>query len=353
MKVQDLGYSEFFSNKLGEIENSFSIGRIVKVNKESYDISDGEREYFGKLTGNLIYSSINPEDFPIVGDFVLFQNFESDSLALIHRVLDRRTLLKRKSAGKKVDYQPIAANVDLGIIMQGLDNDFNINRIERYLVMLEQFNVSPIILFSKADLLAKEELELIKTDIKRRFHKVKIIFFSNFAKKDLERIISHLIPGKTYCLVGSSGVGKSTLINNLIGEEVLTTRKVRESDSKGRHTTTNRQLFVLKFGAMIIDNPGMRELANIMVTNGIESTFEEISDLAEKCKFSDCSHTVEIGCAVLEALEKGEIDRKRYDNFIKLRKESQYYERSYVEKRKRDKEFGKMVKSILKHKKNK
>ena len=353
MNIKELGYTDFYSNKLNESDKSFSIGRIVKVHKESYEINDGKREYFGKLTGNLIYSSVNPEDFPIVGDFVLFQNFESDSLALIHKVVERRTLLKRKSAGKKVEYQPIAANVDIGIIMQGLDNDFNINRLERYLVMLEQFKISPIILFSKSDLLTNEELESINAEIKERFQSIDMFFFSNFEQESIEDIISLLTPGKTFCLIGSSGVGKSTLINNLIGEEVLNTQQVRESDSKGRHTTTNRQLFVLKNGSMIIDNPGMRELANISVTNGIESTFDEISALSEKCKFGDCTHTVEKGCAVLEALENGEIDSKRYDNFIKLRKESEYYERSYVEKRKRDKEFGKMVKSILKHKKKK
>ena len=353
MSINDLGYSDFFSDKVSVNEDTFSIGRIVKVHKESYDISDGKSEYFGKLTGNMIYSSVHPEDFPIVGDFVLFQNFESDSLALIHKIIERRTLLKRKSAGKKVEYQPIAANVDFGIIMQGLDNDFNINRLERYLVMLEQFKVTPIILFSKSDLIAAEELISIKNNLAERFQNIEVIFFSNFEKESIMEIVSFLIPGKTFCLIGSSGVGKSTLINNLIGEEVSNTQEVRENDSKGRHTTTNRQLFLLKNGAMIIDNPGMRELANISVTNGIEGTFDEISELSENCKFSDCTHTVEKGCAVLEALENGDIESKRYENFIKLRKESEYYERSYVEKRKRDKEFGKMVKSILKHKKKK
>ena len=160
-------------------------------------------------------------------------------------------------------------------------------------------------------------------------------------------------PGSTYCLIGSSGVGKTTLLNNLLGDQIFNTKEVRESDSKGRHTTTNRNLVVLKNGALIIDNPGMRELANISVNEGIEDVFDEISNLAEKCRFSDCSHTVEKGCAILHALEEGTIDKKRYDNFLKIRKESAHYERSYLERRRRDKEFGKMVKSILKHKKEK
>ena len=353
MNIYDLGYSDFFSDKINEKIESLSVGRIIRVNKENYDISDGEKEYFGKPTGNMIYSSSSPEDYPTVGDFVLFQNFENESLAIIHKVLSRKSLLKRKAPGKKIEYQLIGANIDYGIIMQGLDNDFNLKRLERYVVMLKGFKVEPIIIFNKTDLIKVEELDNYKTEIEYRYPGITILFISNFSKEDIEDILSLLKPGNTYCLIGSSGVGKSTLINNLIGEEVLTTQDVRQSDDKGRHTTTNRQLIILENGAMIIDNPGMRELANISVSDGIENTFDEISTLADKCKFRDCTHTVEKGCAVLDALEQGNIEQSRYDNFIKLRKESDYYERSYLEKRRRDKEFGKMVKSIMKNKKNK
>jgi ribosome biogenesis GTPase len=353
MNINDLGFSDFYIEELQETADNFSIGRVLQVNRESYNISDGNTEYFGKPTGNMIFSSDSPEDLPTVGDFVIFQNFDYDSLAVIHKVLRRKTLLKRKAAGKKIEYQLIGANVDHGIIMQGLDNDFSINRLERYLVMLKEFQVEPIILFSKTDVLKAEELIGYKTEMKNRYPGIPILFISNFSSDDISEIRSSLMPGNTYCLIGSSGVGKSTLINNLMGKDILTTQEVRQNDSKGRHTTTNRQLIILKNGAMIIDSPGMRELANISVGNGIDNTFDEISSLAENCKFGDCSHTVEKGCAVIQALEDGVIEQSRYNNFIKLRKESEYYERSYYEKRRRDKEFGKMVKSILKHKKKK
>jgi len=353
MNIYKLGFYDFYSENLNIDEIDLLVGRVIRVDKENYRISDGENEYNGKLTGNLIYSSDVPEDFPVTGDFVLYQNFENDSLAIIHKILKRKSLLKRKAAGKKVEFQPIAANIDFGIIMQSLNNDFNISRLERYMVMLGQFKIDPILIFSKADLFDFDGLESIKIKIRNAYPDVETFFFSNFKEEDIKMIVTFLNPGKTYCLIGSSGVGKSTLINNLIGEEILETKNVRESDGRGRHTTTNRQLHILSNGAMIIDNPGMRELANISVNEGIDNVFDEISDLAEKCRFNDCSHTVEKGCAILDALEEGTIDKKRYNNFLKIRKESAHFERSYLERRRRDKEFGKMVKSILKHKKKK
>ena len=351
MKLENLGYTEKFIIGLDLSQNDLKTARVITVNKESYIISNGEKEFFAKLTGNMLYSAESPEDFPTVGDFVLFQNFEDDSLAIIHKVLPRNTLLKRKSAGKKVDYQLIAANVDFAIIIQALDNDFNPKRLERYLAMTNEFGVEPIILFSKSDLITKEEKLKIFETINSNFHKYQILSFSNFDKESLISLKQLFVSKKTYCLIGSSGVGKTTLLNNLIGNEEFKVNEVREKDSKGKHTTTNRQLTILENGAMIIDTPGMRELGNISITEGLDKTFDEIADLAMNCKFTDCTHTVEKGCAVIEALENGELDNERYGNFIKLKKESAYYERTYLEKRKKDKEFGKLIKSVLKHNK--
>ncbi len=353
MNLEDLGFDEI--SKLSSEQNRIDLGkaRVISVNKESFVISNSEKEFFAKLTGNMLYTAESPEDFPTVGDFVLFQNFEDDSLAVIHQVLPRKSLLKRKSAGKKVEYQLIAANVDFAIIIQALDHDFNPKRLERYLSMANEFGIEPIILFSKADLINNDQKEKILTDIQLSLKNYKVITFSNFHKNNIEKINKILEPRKTYCMIGSSGVGKTTLLNNLIGDDEFKVNEVRENDSKGRHTTTNRQLVILENGAMIIDTPGMRELGNISISEGIDKTFDEITELIKNCKFNDCTHTVEKGCAVLEALESGELDEERYNNFIKLKKESAYYERSYLEHRKRDKEFGKMVKSILKNKNNK
>ncbi len=353
MNLEDLGINKITDNTFEQSGDSFNAARVITVNKESYIINNGEKEFFAKLTGNMLYSAESPEDFPTVGDFVLFQNFEDDSLAIIHKVLPRKSLLKRKSAGKKVEYQLIAANVDFAIIIQALDQDFNPKRLERYLAMANEFEIEPIILFSKADLINDDQKDKILADIQLSLKNYQVISFSNFDKGNIENIRKILEPRKTYCLIGSSGVGKTTLLNNLLGRDEFNINEVRENDSKGRHTTTSRQLTLLENGAMIIDTPGMRELANISLSEGIEITFDEIAELTKGCKFSDCTHTVEKGCAVLEALESGELDIERYNNFIKLKKESAYYERSYLEKRKRDKEFGKMVKSILKEKQNK
>jgi ribosome biogenesis GTPase len=350
MNLEDLGINKITDNTFEQSGDGFNAARVITVNKESYIINNGEKEFFAKLTGNMLYSAESPEDFPTVGDFVLFQNFEDDSLAIIHKVLLRKSLLKRKSAGKKVEYQLIAANVDFAIIIQALDQDFNPKRLERYLAMTSEFEIEPIILFSKADLINDDQKDKILADIQLSLKNYQVISFSNFDKGNIENIRKILEPRKTYCLIGSSGVGKTTLLNNLLGRDEFKINEVRENDSKGRHTTTSRQLTVLENGAMIIDTPGMRELGNISLSEGIEITFDEIAELTKDCKFSDCTHTVEKGCAVLEALESGELDIERYNNFIKLKKESAYYERSYLEKRKRDKEFGKMVKSILKEK---
>lgn len=353
MNLSDIGFSSFFTNKLESTNNDFSIARVTAVNKESFDLFDGEKEYFARLTGNMMYASESPEDFPTVGDFVLFQKFDEDSVVIIHNVIERQNLLKRKSSGKKVDYQLIGANIDYAIIIQALDNDFNINRLERYLTMVQEFNVEPILLFSKSDLVSAEELKVIIESVKSRIHESKIISFSNLEENSLDKIKQYLLPKKTYCLIGSSGVGKTTLINNLIGKNEFATKEVREGDSKGKHTTTNRHLIFLNNGAMIVDTPGMRELANISAADGIDQTFDEITVLSQECRYSDCTHTVEKGCAILEAIENGELDISRYDNYIKLKKESDHYERSYLENKKRDKEFGKMVKEVMKIKKHK
>lgn len=351
MNLSEIGFSSFFTNKLESTNSDFSIARVTTVNKESFNLFDGEKEYFGRLTGNMMYASESPEDFPTVGDFVLFQKFDEDSVVIIHKVIERQNLLKRKSSGKKVDYQLIGANIDYAIIIQALDNDFNINRLERYLTMVQEFNVEPILLFSKADLISDEELNKIIENVTSRVHESKIISFSNLEEKSLEKIKQFLLPEKTYCLIGSSGVGKTTLINNLIKKNEFATKEVREADSKGKHTTTNRHLIFLNNGSMIVDTPGMRELANISAADGIDQTFDEITELGNNCMFSDCSHTLEKGCEILKALESGDLDSNRYENFLKLKKESDHYERSYLENRKKDKAFGKMVKEIMKHKK--
>ncbi|MDD3521301.1 MAG: ribosome small subunit-dependent GTPase A, partial [Actinomycetota bacterium] len=250
--------------------------------------------------------------------------------------------------GSKIEIQLIAANIDTAFIVQSSGNDFNIARLERYLTMVNESNIEPVILLSKADLISAENLEQKVLNIKNLKHDYRIIPFSNKTKQGLDAIRCIIEPAKTYCLIGSSGVGKTTLINNLIGKDLYSTGHVRSKDEKGKHITTRRQLIILENGGLLIDTPGMRELANIDAHTGLSDTFGDISVLASNCKFRDCTHTTEPGCAVLEAVNNGKLDRKHFQNFLKLRKEIEYNEMTYRDKRKKDRATGKLYKNILK-----
>jgi ribosome biogenesis GTPase len=217
--------------------------------------------------------------------------------------------------------------------------------------MVNESDIQPVVLLSKSDLLPVDEIDKKITEIQALIPDIRVVPFSNKDQSGLQHFKELLVPWKTYCLLGSSGVGKTTLINNLQDEVRLKTHSVREKDGKGRHITTRRQLINLKNGAMIIDTPGMRELGNFAVDTGIHSTFDEIAELSNQCRYNDCSHTQEQGCSILAALKDGIISQKRYQNFIKLNKESAFYEMSYLEKKRKDKKFGKFVKSVMKEKK--
>jgi len=351
--IEKLGFDNWVKDKIDLSKNSeFKIVRVISVNKNSYVVSNGEKDIYAEVTGKFLFNSDSALDLPTVGDWVYALLFDDDTLAIIQDILPRKSLLKRKAAGKKIDYQLIAANIDIAIIMQSLDSNFNLRRLERYLVMINENNITPLILLSKSDLISPEEAEEKKNQILEILPDAKISAFSNNSINDIENIKTLFTQHKTYCLLGSSGVGKTTLLNNLIHQDLYKTQPIREKDDRGKHTTTKRELIVLENGAIIIDNPGMRELGIISNESGISSTFNEIDELSSQCKYKDCTHTVETGCAVLEALERGEISAERYENFLKLCKESKYNEMSYVEKRQKDKKWGKFFNSAMKEIKN-
>jgi len=352
MKLKDLGFDKWFQERFNESHPSeFSAARVIAVHKGKYTVRNEDEEIPADVTGKLLYGTESNLDLPTVGDWVLVQCFNGDTFAVIQTVLPRKSLLKRKAAGKRIEYQPIAANIDVAFIVQSLDHDFNLPRLERYLTMVIDARIQPVILLSKRDLAPEELLGEKISQIKNSNPDYDIFAFSNETSRGLDDVQRLLKQGKTYCLLGSSGVGKTTLINRLIGQDIFATAAVREKDSKGRHVTARRQLIVLEQGGMIIDTPGMRELGNIGVQNGLKETFSDILSVAQDCRFKDCTHVNEPGCAVLRAVKNGELDERRYENYLKLRKESAYYEMSYLEKRARDKKFGKMAKSILKGKK--
>lgn len=352
--LESLGFHKWFQDEIDKSKfDNNQIARVITVSKNRYIISNGRKDIFAELTGKFMFNSDSPLEVPTVGDWVYVQLFDDDTFAVIHDIIPRRSLLKRKTSGSKIEYQLIAANIDVAIIMQSLDYNFNIRRLERYLVVINEDNIHPILLLSKSDLTIKEEIEVKKSDINNVMPDLHIETFSNRNDSDIERIEKLFNPGKTYCLLGSSGVGKTTLLNNLISEELFKTQPIRDKDGRGRHTTSRRELIVLKNGAMVVDNPGMRELGMMGIEAGLNDTFNEIYELSNQCRFNDCSHTIEEGCAILKALKEGVISNERYQNYIKMYKESLYNEMTYVQKRQKDKQFGKYIRSVMKHKKDK
>ena len=350
MELQDLGFTGWFHSKLPEIQQpDRNLARVVAVDKEKYLIKNSKGEIPAEIIGKIRFEAESNVDFPTIGDWVYVQYFDNDTFAIIHEIFPRKSLLKRKTAGKRVAFQLIAANIDTAFIIQSLDHNFNVRRLERYLVMVHEGDIEPVILLSKYDLINQEQLVHKIKEIKKLDSRYKMIAFSNKTGEGLDHIQDVITPGLTYCLLGSSGVGKTSLINRLIGQDKYATKLVREKDSRGRHATNRRQLLVLNNGGLIIDTPGMRELGNFSVDSGLNDTFSDIVALSRNCHFADCTHTSEPGCSVLEAVEKVELSAGRYQNYIKLRKESDYNEMSYLEKRKKDKKFGKFYKSVMKN----
>ena len=342
------GYDEWIQNtNIEHIDDGLSLARVIEVNKNSYIVADGMHAMSAELSGKFLFDAKDVTDFPTVGDWVTIKALDNYTFAIIHSVLPRKTLLKRKEPGKRIDFQLIASNIDFGLIMQSAEC-LNFNLLDRYFVMLNESKIQPIAVFSKIDLLSSSEAEAIKDNLSKL--KNRYLLISNIAEGGIEELSNRLIPGKTYCLLGQSGVGKTSLLNRLLGTELLEVNEVREKDRKGRHTTVRRQLICLDSGIIFIDTPGMRELGNFEIEHGIDQTFEDFSSYASECRFRDCTHTHEEGCAIIAAVKNGEIEESRYRNFLKLRRESEFYDMSYRGKRQKDKSFGKMVKNYKKFK---
>lgn len=351
-KLESIGFDDWFSRHADAGKTAVhECARVVSVHRDSWVITTGDDDVFAECSGNLLYTADSPLDLPTTGDWVYVDFYDDDVHAIIHGVLPRKTLLKRKTAGKRVDFQLIAANIDVAFIMQSADYNFNLRRLERYLAMVNENDIIPIILLSKCDLVSPDEIEEIEKNVSNISPQISVLPFSNVTGENITAIKSSVLPGNTYCLLGSSGVGKTTLLNSIIGSEQFQTQTVSKKHRKGRHTTTSRELVRLTNGALLIDTPGMRELGNLSIDTGIDETFSEIGALAEHCQFRDCSHTNEKGCAIMAAINAGELDIQRYKNYVKMKNESAFHDLSYSEKRKKDKDFGKMIKSVLKSKK--
>jgi len=350
MELEDLGYNIDIENyRKDQGYDFFEVGRIISEHKERYIVKTTDKECEGEIIGNLRYSANGRFDFPAVGDWVAISEYDEDKV-LIHFVFKRKTILERQAVGKQGEKQIIATNVDFAFIVQAVDRDFNINRIERYLTICNTSKVKPIIILNKIDLIENTELTKMISNVQDRIKQVPIITISNETLIGIERLKESIIKGKTYCLLGSSGVGKSTLLNNLAEKQLMKTKSISSSANRGRHVTTHRELLVLENGGILIDNPGMREIGITDSTSGLETTFETILELSKECKYNDCTHTNEKGCAVSLAIESGEIDKSSYENYLKMEREKDHYEATIAERRKKDKSFAKMVNQVVRNK---
>jgi ribosome biogenesis GTPase len=323
------------------------LARVAAVDRDKLLLVDPEGTFRGKLAGGYRHRHADPLDLPCVGDWVCVACPPGDGLAVVHALLARHATLRRKSAGESVDYQVIAANVDCVVVVQSCHFDFNLKRLERYLVMARAGGAEALILLTKTDLVAPEVLAAQLDEIRAAGIAEPVVALSNVTEAGIESLRQAMRPGLTYCFVGSSGVGKSTLINRLLGGARQETGGV-SGTGEGRHTTVRRELIRLEGGALVIDNPGMREFGVLGAAAGLDDRYADIADHAARCRYRDCSHAGEPGCAVRAAVESGELSREHVENYEKLKQEAAYNQMSYADKRHKDRAFGRFIKSVKK-----
>ncbi|WP_312112032.1 ribosome small subunit-dependent GTPase A [Brevibacillus reuszeri] len=318
--LKSLGWNEYFADHFAPYaEQGYSVGRISLEHKRIYRLMSEHGELLGEVTGKLRYEATGREDYPAVGDWVVINPRVEEKKASIHALLPRKSKFSRKAAGDTVEEQIVAANVDIVFLVNALNNDFNIRRMERYLILAWESGASPVIVLSKADLC--DDLDARLAEVESVAIGVPVHVVSAEHGEGLEQLAPYLGEGKTIALMGSSGVGKSTLINKLSGSEMQRVSEVREGDDRGRHTTTHRELFRLPEGGLMIDTPGMRELQLWEADEGFRGAFDDIESIAETCRFYDCQHVQEPGCAVRGAIEDGTLEKARFDSYLKLQRE--------------------------------
>lgn len=312
--------------QLGTSDKTLIPARVTAQFSKQYRIVTREGELTAAVTGKYAYEAESRSQFPSVGDWVLAEPLPGESRAVIHVLLPRASYMSRREAGSVPDEQVIAANMDTVFIVNALNQDFNLRKIERYLIAVWESGAQPVVVLTKADLCSSDPDEYV-SQVASSAPGVPVHAVSSLAGKGMEAISPYLQPGRTVAITGSSGAGKSTLLNWLSGQELQRVHGVREDDARGRHTTTHRELFILPGGAVMVDTPGMRELQLWDSAEGWEEAFSDIENLAARCRFHDCSHRSEPGCAVRAALDEGTLDVGRYANYKKTQKELVFQKR--------------------------
>lgn len=329
-KLQDFGWNTTWEGKFKIAQASNKLaktipGRVLLEHKHSYRVITEQGEWLSSPSGSFQHTAFERRDFPAVGDWVLVEQMPGEEKAIIHAVLPRTSLFSRKAAGLTTAEQLIAVNVDIVFLIMSLNLDFNLRRLERYLIAAWDSGATPIIVLTKKDLC--EDVTPFIQEAESVAFGVPIHTVSSFTGEGINELQQLLVDGKTAALLGSSGVGKSSLTNALCGTEVMFVQEVREDDDKGRHTTTHRELFKIPGGGLLIDTPGMREFQLWDQGESLDSSFKDIEELSSQCRFRDCEHKREPGCAVQNAIHEGTLTNERYNSYIKLKRELAYIER--------------------------
>lgn len=326
MNLKQLGWNTHFEEAFEQYKNeTYRVGRVALEHKGMYRVYAEDGNLLAEVSGKLRHRANGTEDFPAVGDWVVISVRKEEQKATIHAILPRKSKFSRKKAGATTEEQIVASNVDYIFLVNALNTDFNLRRLERYLLLAWESGANPVIILSKADLC--RDLEDKIREVESVAMGVPIHAISAEQQEGLDQLDSYIQLGKTIALLGSSGVGKSTLTNALYGEEKQDVKTIREGDDKGRHTTTHRELILLKSGGIVIDTPGMRELQLWEADEGLGQSFSDIEELILHCKFNDCKHETEPGCAVQHALSEGILDEERFKSYVKLQRELAYLAR--------------------------
>ncbi len=333
-ELSALGWNDFYHNQQNDELAQWPVGRVIHEEKNKYRIHTGTDTVWAECSGRMLHNAVERADLPAVGDWVSLYRPDNSDLALIQHIYKRKSKFSRKQAGEETREQIVAANIDTVFLVNALNEDFNVRRIERYLTLAWENQANPVVLLTKGDL-CSDPAPLV-AEVESVAFGVPVHVVSALQSQGLEQLAPYLYEGHTVALLGSSGVGKSTLVNALMGSEVQKTQDIRTDDAKGRHTTTSRTLFFLPSGGLLIDTPGMRELQLWDSSEGLHHTFRDIEEWSQQCRFFDCTHDGEPGCAIQEALENGDLDPDRYQSYQKLLREQAFLERKQDQRAYRD-----------------